>query len=618
MKGLLLFLLGTQSAFGGTVLMPAFYPESEADRAHADRFHDELLIELLATGHTAIGQDALRSRVGSIVDTCALTSDCPQRLFRAWPAPVAVVGEVYADGDDMGVVVSIYVPGSPAPVRVFDQTVEAGTDWTGVENLLEEIGTQMPEGDTEEGALSLLDGDFDDVRAVQAEGLAEEAAEAGVVERLGYVDEEEPMADEEILSLLGIGDPQTASSEATFEIESEPVTEIEEEPAAPAVVDLDESTEVAEDAVEVAEPEIEPAPLATVDELYEEEEEEGIPDDGAEETRAGTEEETREASGDEEPLPEPSTVSEQDEPSVYESDVLPILPEIQVVDSIDVPEPPPRSTRPAGVETVVLDESESGTVEDRKSLNLDPVLYGALERSGLDSEQWLKKWRPHVNNAHIEVFGGVPYGDTVRSYDVRLTLDADTLDPIGSAQRDIFVEGIGYEFGASFGFTPIPWLDFSALFSVTGGVKELTTGWATVDGVLVADSSLMEHTPAQSWQAVVEPRVRLYLLPVSWMKLYGLGGITVRFSDSFEAPDLNTVVFPDRPSWTNVGWMVGGGLMFDPHDRIGIFVETPWVHWFSPGDSYSAQEGTLPPILAQPVERTGWVLRGNAGIQFRL
>ena len=85
-----------------------------------------------------------------------------------------------------------------------------------------------------------------------------------------------------------------------------------------------------------------------------------------------------------------------------------------------------------------------------------------------------------------------------------------------------------------------------------------------------------------------------------------------------EAPDLNTVAYPDRPSWTNVGWMVGGGLMIDPTDSIGIYVEAPWVHWFAPGDTYSTQSGMIPPKMPGPVSRTGWMLRGSAGIQFRL
>ena len=155
MKGLLLFLLGTQSAWAGTVLMPAFMPETPEDQANADRFHDALLIELMAEGYTAIGQDALRSRVGSIVDTCAVTTDCPTRLFAAWPAPVAVVGEVYADGDDIGVVTSVYVPASTSPVQVFDQTVSAGSDWQGVASVLEVIAANVPEGDIEEGAWSV-------------------------------------------------------------------------------------------------------------------------------------------------------------------------------------------------------------------------------------------------------------------------------------------------------------------------------------------------------------------------------------------------------------------------------------------------------------------------------
>ena len=302
MKGLLLFLFSSQAAHAGTVLMPAFFPEEEGDRAHANRFHDSLLIELIAAGHTAIGQDALRSRVGRIVDTCAVTSDCPERLFSAWPAPVAVIGEVYSDGEDKGVVVSIYSPDSESPIRVFDQTVLAGSDWDGVEGILEEVAGLMPAGDTEEGALSLLDNDFDGVRAVQAEGAAAEAAEANMVERLGYVESEDPMGDEEILALLGLGgddeppesepEPQPVTQETSVpEVAEEPEELAESEEAAkpeleemesPAVVDAEELNDDSSEELPVEEDTLEgldeeessealPAEEDTFEELEEEE-----------------------------------------------------------------------------------------------------------------------------------------------------------------------------------------------------------------------------------------------------------------------------------------------------------------------------------------------------------
>ena len=38
MKGLLFFLFASQTAHAGTVLMPAFFPEEEADKTHANQF----------------------------------------------------------------------------------------------------------------------------------------------------------------------------------------------------------------------------------------------------------------------------------------------------------------------------------------------------------------------------------------------------------------------------------------------------------------------------------------------------------------------------------------------------------------------------------------------------
>jgi opacity protein-like surface antigen len=565
MKGLILFFLGVQTAQAGVVLLPAFMPERPEDKAHADRFHDSLLIELGAAGHTAIGQDALRSRVGSIVDTCAVTINCPAKLFAAWPAPVAIVGEVYADGDDMGVVTSVYSPDSSAPLRVFDQTVRVGEEWVGVESLLELVESLMPEEIPQEGVLALLEEDIADVEAVQAQGLAEEAQEASVVERVGRLEEEAPLSDAGILALLGLNEEEEGGD--TFSSSNSGAL-FTEGPTA-----LEESLE------------------------------EVIP-------------------GDVETPPEDPIALEEaatDEPVAVEESIIVAEPENLVVDIINEPVALLDIPLADGLEDEpTAEEASLSAFPSRKELNLDPILYGSLRRSGLDAKSWLRTWRPHVNNGHLEVFGGVPYGDTIRSYDVRVALDATSLEQIGSSERDVFTEGVGYEFGAAIGYTPSPWIDLSALFSVMGGSKELTTGWAMVDGSFVQDSDIHVHTPSQSWQAIIEPRVRLYFLPVSWMKLYGLGGITVRFADSYKVPDLQVVDYPDRPSWTMVGWMVGGGLMIDPHDRIGIFVEAPWVHWFAPGDLYNEQTGVLPPILPQPVQKTGWVLRGNLGVQFRL
>jgi opacity protein-like surface antigen len=550
MKGLLILLLGLQTAHAGTVLLPAFMPESPEDKAHADRFHDALLIELVASGYTAIGQDALRGRVGQIVDTCAMTVDCPKQLFAAWPAPVAIVGEVYADGDDMGVVTSIYAADNSAPIRVFDQTVRVGEDWVGVVDLMSVIESLMPQEIEADGVLSLLEEDIANVTAVQADGLAEEAE--AVVERLGHEDEKAPLTDEAILSLLGLGEE-------------------------PAPVEIDPFEAIMEPTPEEPPPE-EPTPEE--------------PEVFVQETPLEIEELLDEALSEQVDLP-----------------IADLGPEDPIVEDRIVDDPAPEAPS---------DRVDNRDLPDRKTLNLDGILYGALGRSQLDLDRWLHKMRPHRNNGHIEVFGGMPYGDTVRSYDVRVALDTANLEQVGVSERDVYTEGVGFEFGAAIGFTPSPWLDFSALFSVMGGTKDLTTGWATIDGNIVHDCVVFEHTSTRSLSAIIEPRVRLYLVPISWMKVYGLGGITVRFADAYTVPDLNVVDYPDRPSWTMVGWMVGGGLMFDPHERLGIYVEAPWVHWFQPGDTYSTQSGVLPPILPSSVNKTGWVLRGTAGLQFRL
>ena len=223
----------------------------------------------------------------------------------------------------------------------------------------------------------------------------------------------------------------------------------------------------------------------------------------------------------------------------------------------------------------------------------------------MTTEGWFEKFRPHVNNGHIEVFGGSPT-ETPFVSTTALGLDSASLQEIGSSERDP-CRGSGYEVGVSFDHA-YTWLDLSTLFSIMGSEESLD-GWATIEGDQVVDQFVLEHTPAVSFQGIVEPRVRAYLVPVGWLKVYGLSGITVRFADSYKIESYDKIEFPGRPSWTMLGWMVGGGLMFDPNDRIGIYLEAPWVHWFPPGDKYESKLGTAPPFLLDVVQRTGWILR---------
>lgn len=596
MKGLLLFLLATQSAVAGTVLIPAFTPEDPSDKAHADRFHDALLLELIAAGHTPIGQDALRSRIGRFVDSCATTVDCPKRMFKAWPAPVAIIGEVYADDDAMGVVTTIYKPGQARPVKVFDQSVADGGDWTAVQEILKLVAELSPKEDKSGAAEedSLAD-DISVALDAQKAQIREERKSESVVERLGKVDPAvDELSDDEILDLLGLGEEKP--EEANLVTADEPaVASVEaddpKQPELPVEEEQPAKEKEPEQAEEIAKGEEGKKP--------EEDLEEKAPELLAEPVEA-----------DEPVLP----AQDDGEPAVEEdfepAELLVAEEELDLDAELDLDLAPRKRASPA--------PTPDASKEERKEMNLDPVLFGMYRRSPLSKDAWFQKWRPHVNHGHIELFGSVVYGDVIRDYDVRVTLDASSLTEVGVYQRDVFTSGVGYEAGAAIGYTPVPWLDLSALFSVWGVSKTYTTAWATVEDVYVQDSDIYVHAPIPTWQAIIEPRARLYLLPVSWVKLYALGGVSVRVVDAFEVPDLNLVNYPDRPSWTSVGWMVGGGLMVDPHEDFGIYIEAPLTHWFANGDRYESQTGVVPPITPPNYEQTGWVLRGVLGVQFRL
>ena len=112
-----------------------------------------------------------------------------------------------------------------------------------------------------------------DIEAVQAEGLAAEAAAATVVERLGYIEEEEPMSDEEILSLLGIGEDAEPEAPAEDPLESGQLAPVASDlPEEPVVADA-EPEEVATEDQEIGPREEEPSEEATSPVVEEEVEE---------------------------------------------------------------------------------------------------------------------------------------------------------------------------------------------------------------------------------------------------------------------------------------------------------------------------------------------------------
>ena len=258
----------------------------------------------------------------------------------------------------------------------------------------------------------------------------------------------------------------------------------------------------------------------------------------------------------------------------------------------------------------------------RADSGLGPLLYAMYSRSSSPLERWLKIWKPHLKSGAIEFQGGTLMGDVNRSYDVRVALDSSQdLPTIGIQTRDIYHDGRGLH--ASMGFTYIanPWLELSAIVGVRVATKTLSTGWTTQDssGTVIDSDVFGEGSDGvQSVEGLMEPRLRFYVLPVSPLKLYGLIGLTIRVSDGYAVEDLNAVDYPDRRSLTMIGQMLGAGVMIDPNETLGIYVELPWVQWLDNADYYETNDGVSAQLPFEELVRNGWVMRGTVGLQFRL
>jgi len=258
----------------------------------------------------------------------------------------------------------------------------------------------------------------------------------------------------------------------------------------------------------------------------------------------------------------------------------------------------------------------------RRDSGLGPALYAMYSRSSSPLERWLESWKPHLNSGAIEVQAGTLMGDVSRSYDVRVALDSSQdLPTIGIQTRDIYHDGQGLHASMGFTYAANPWLELSALVGVRVATKSLSTGWSTQDSSgSVLDSDIFGEgvEGVQSVEGLIEPRLRFYVLPVSPIKLYGLVGVTVRVSDGYSVEDLNAVDYPDRRSLTMFGQMLGGGLMIDPNETLGIYVEVPWVRWLEEADRSETSEGVSAQLPFEELIRNGWVIRGTVGLQFRL
>jgi len=267
--------------------------------------------------------------------------------------------------------------------------------------------------------------------------------------------------------------------------------------------------------------------------------------------------------------------------------------------------------------------SRAGTASERASMGIPEFLYRKYLASGMGSDEWLRAKRVRSRAFSIELQGGLGRGDTDRSYDVRVALDDQTLEPIGTYSFDTMLPGQWPQGMVGVGFNPTPWIELSVLGGIQYGQKFLTAGWERYqdDTLTTRDADAYDPVPALS--AVIEPRLRLYPLMVGIAKPFFTLGYNVRIMDDYQVPDLNTVDFPDSPGRVIHGLTVGVGAMVDIHPRVALLVDIPMTLELA---GHEPRQETSPHLLDVPLPcdaeeppcHWGRLTRFSAGLQIRL
>jgi hypothetical protein len=213
------------------------------------------------------------------------------------------------------------------------------------------------------------------------------------------------------------------------------------------------------------------------------------------------------------------------------------------------------------------------------------------------------------------------YGDISRRYDVRVALNEPVpgqFEAIGTYEHQDFQVDSGFGGGLYLSFAPSWWLDLGVVLGVQTGEKRLSTGWEQyVDGELYTDQSVT-HDPALAVMGVVEPRIRIFFVPVGVVKPYVSAGGAFRALDSYSAPDLDTVAYGDLEGQVDAAISVGGGLSLDMPVGLSLVLDVPWFWRLDDGSLHHVYEGHGLALLPSEPAPSGQVLVFRAGLGFRL
>lgn len=235
---------------------------------------------------------------------------------------------------------------------------------------------------------------------------------------------------------------------------------------------------------------------------------------------------------------------------------------------------------------------------------------GAFRRARRPPREWARRAMPHAGRAIVELRGGFTSGDVSRHADIRVALAFDR-----TIASEWFQEGPVYgqqPRGTLFvGYAPSTWVDFGVAGGLQYGERSISTGWTDVDG---NSGSGEDGVPAV--QLLLEPRFRLYLVPLGPVKPYLVAGAELRAFDPYNVID-SDVDYPNPPGGSYGGPMGGGGLVIDAGPVVGLFAEGTYTRLLGVRAN-AAGQGEKPDGTPDPPRGEGYAVSIVGGLQFRI
>ena len=325
--------------------------------------------------------------------------------------------------------------------------------------------------------------------------------------------------------------------------------------------------------------------------------------EGSEETTAADEDELADFLGSEDVLEEEAPVSDATES------------EEAAESSEEMAEPVDEAPPETALERAEREEAE------RLEMGLGHRMYRKYVDSGEKAERWLQTRKPRNKTGSIDVSGGMSSGDLHRQYDVRVAISQDGWSELGRYESDIVRADYGKHINVALGYNIGEYIEVSFLGGIQAAKKTMSSGWELYASDLntsdLVDVDNHDHGTVNAYQGVISPRLRLFLLPVGPVKVYGMGGMQLLIADGFHVPDLQRVDYPDHPSKTLFGASYGGGVMVDPQSYLGIFAEFEVVNWLGSASREIGSTGQAPVYIPTVPQQYGLLLRPTVGIQYR-